>query len=87
MPAFMMSLFQHQKPPGVCVECVCVEVSNLPVQLTDSDSTIECVPKIVANNTFNGKQVALFDNDYLKIYRTQLAPGGESDVDAFNFPI
>ena len=67
--------------------CVWKEVSNLPVQLTDSDSTIECVPKIVANNTFNGKQVALFDNDYLKIYRTQLAPGGESDVDAFNFPI
>lgn len=58
------------------------EVSNLPIQLTNSDATVEGVSQIIADDAFNGKQVTLLDNDYLKILDTA-STRGESD---FHFP-
>lgn len=56
--------------------------SNLPIQLIDSDATIERVSQIVADNVFNSERVTLLDNDYLKILDTA-STRGESD---FHFP-
>ena len=60
-------------------------LSNLPIQLTDSDATVERVSQIVADDAFNGERVTLLDNEYLKILDT-VSTRGESDVCAFHFP-
>ena len=61
------------------------KLSNLPVQLTDSDATVERVSQIVADDAFNGERVTLLDNEYLKILDTA-STRDESDVCAFHFP-
>ena len=61
------------------------KLSKLPVQLTDSDATVEHVSQIVADDAFNGERVTLLDNKYLKILDTA-STRGESDVCALHFP-
>ena len=53
-------------------------VSNLPIQLTESDATVDRVSQMVSDDAFNGEPVALLDNDYLKILDTS-STRGETD--------
>ena len=62
------------------------KLSNLPVQLTDSDATVERVcPRLLPTmpSTANGSPCSTSTSKYW----TQLAQGGESGVYVFNFLI
>ena len=58
------------------------KLSDLPIQLTNSDATVAHASQIVADDAFNGEWVTLLDNDYQKILDTA-STRGESD---FHFP-